>query len=337
MASISFFEVTPVERAYLKKSPLAKHSLKVYEEKIQDVDPKLLRNVDIISVFIYSQLTRAIIEKAHRLKFVATCSTGFDHIDLAACRKRKIVVSNVPSYGENTVAEHTFALILALSRKVHQAYFRTIHGDFSFEGLQGFDLQGKTLGVVGTGHIGLHVIRIAKGFGMNVVAFDVNKNNFMAETLGFKYVSFDKLLSQSDIISLHAPYNPKTHHMINKDNVRKIKKGALLINTARGGLVETEALAIALDQGILSGAGLDVLEGEELIKEERQILSKQFSLDHLKTLLQNHILLNRENVVITPHIAFNSKEAALRIIDTTIANIQAFLAGKPENIVSHSK
>ncbi len=337
MASISLFEVTPVERAYLKKSALAKHSLKIYEEKIQDVDPKLLRNVDILSVFIYSQVTRAIIEKARKLKLVATCSTGYDHIDLAACRKRKIVVSNVPSYGENTVAEHTFALILALSRKVHQAYFRTIHGDFSFEGLQGFDLQGKTLGVVGTGHIGLHVIRIAKGFGMNVVAFDVNKNSFMAETLGFTYVPFDKLLSHSDIISLHAPYNPRTHHMINKENIKKIKHGALIINTARGGLVETEALVIALDKEILSGAGLDVLEGEELIKEERQILSKQFSLDHLKTLLQNHILLNRENVVITPHIAFNSKEAALRIIDTTIANIQGFLAGKPENVVATAK
>ncbi len=337
MATISFFEVTPAERAYIKKSALARHTLKLYEEKIQDVESSALRTVEIISVFIYSQVNRAIVQKARRLKMIATCSTGFDHIDLTACRKRKIVVSNVPTYGENSVAEHAFALILALSRKVHQAYFRTIHGDFSFEGLQGFDLQGKTLGVVGTGHIGVHVIRIARGFGMNVVAYDVAKNSFMAETLGFTYVPFDKLLSQADIISLHAPYNPQTHHMINKENIRKIKRGALLINTARGGLVETEALAIALDQGILSGAGLDVLEGEELIKEERQILSKQFSLDHLKTLLQNHILLNRENVVITPHIAFNSKEAALRIIDTTISNIQAFLAGKPENQVPFPK
>jgi D-lactate dehydrogenase len=172
---------------------------------------------------------------------------------------------------------------------------------------------------------------------MKVVAFDIKKDSFMAETLGFTYVSFDDLLAQSDIISLHAPYNPATHHLINMTNIRKIKKGALLINTARGALVETEALARALDEGILSGAGLDVLEGEDLIKEERQILSHEFSVGNLKTLLQNHILLNRENVVITPHIAFNSKEAFLRILDTTTSNIKAFLAGKPENVVSAKK
>jgi D-lactate dehydrogenase len=169
---------------------------------------------------------------------------------------------------------------------------------------------------------------------MNVIAFDVAKNHFMAETLGFRYVTLEKLLSDSDIISLHAPYNTYTHHLINKQNIHNIKHGALLINTARGGLVETEALVTALDQGILAGAGLDVLEGEELIKEERQILSQDFSVDRLKTLLQNHILLNRENVVITPHIAFNSREAFLRILDTTVKNIEAFMAGKPENIAS---
>ena len=132
---------------------------------------------------------------------------------------------------------------------------------------------------------------------------------------------------------MHAPYNKHTHHMINKDNIKKIKRGAIFINTARGGLVDTEALALALDQGFLSGAGLDALEGEDLIKEERQILSTDFPADRLKTLLQNHILLNRENVVITPHIAFNSKEAFERILNTTLANIRAFLAGRPENLV----
>jgi D-lactate dehydrogenase len=336
MPIISFFEAAAHERAYLRKSPLKAYTLRLYEEKLQESNLSLLRDVDILSVFIYSRVTEAALKKAPRLKLIATCSTGYDHIDLATCRKRKVAVVNVPSYGENTVAEHTFALILALSRKVHQAYFRTTRGDFSFAGLEGFDLQGKTLGIVGTGHIGLHVIRIAKGFGMKVIAFDVVKNAFMAETLGFEYVPFDTLLTQSDIISLHAPYNKHTHHMINKDNIKKIKRGALLINTARGGLVSTEALALALDQRILSGAGLDVLEGEELIKEERQILSREFPIDPLKTLLQNHILLNRENVVITPHIAFNSREALQRVLDTTVSNIQAFLAGKPENLVRNS-
>jgi D-lactate dehydrogenase len=243
------------------------------------------------------------------------------------------LVANVPHYGENTVAEHTFALILALSRKVHQAYVRTIRGDFSFTGLQGFDLKGKTLGVIGTGRIGLHVIRMAKGFGMEVLAHDKFKNTLMAETLGFDYAGLEDLLKRSDIVTLHAPYMPETHHMINKGNIGLIKKGALLINTARGGLVETEALTRALDQGRLAGAGLDVLEGEELIKEENQILSGSFPADKMRTLLQNHILLHRENVVITPHIAFNSREALFRILQTTVDNIRAFQRGSPENLV----
>lgn len=304
---------------------------------MQDTPAAVLKHVEIASVFIYSSLRAETLRRMPRLKMIATRSTGLDHIDLVVCRKRKITVSYVPSYGENTVAEHTFALILALSRKVHQAYFRTTRGDFSFEGLEGFDLNGKTLGIIGTGHIGLHAARIARGFGMRVIAYDVRPNPFMAETLGFKYVPFERLLGTSDIITLHAPYSPQTHHMINKDNIRKIKRGALLINTARGGLVETEALTLALDQGILAGAGLDVLEGEELIKEERQILSKEFSMERLRTLLQNHILLNRENVVITPHIAFNSREAFQRIIGTTATNIEAFLAGRPENTVIHTR
>lgn len=330
---VCFLEATPFERRYLKKGPLRARALRFLEGKIEELPAEALRTADVLSVFINSRITGELLRKAPRLRMIATRSTGFDHIDLAACRKRGLIVSNVPSYGENTVAEHTFALILALSRKVHQAYFRTIRGDFSFQGLEGFDLKGKTLGVVGTGHIGTHAIRIAKGFGMDVIAFDVVKNSLVAETLGFSYVPFEALLARSDIISLHAPYNAGTHHMINAGNIGKIKRGALLINTARGALVETAALAKALDEGILAGAGLDVLEGEELIKEERQILSHDYPVDRLKTLLQNHILLNRENVVITPHIAFNSREAFLRILDTTVANIEGFLAGRPENVV----
>lgn len=333
MATLCFFETTPVEKTFLKKGPLGKHRLLLFPEAIQEVDPMRYKRADVLSVFVYSHVDKAVLARCRNVKLVATRSTGFDHIDVTACKKRRIPIATVPSYGENTVAEHTFALMLSLSRKVHQAYHRTIRGNFSFEGLQGFDLQGKTLGVVGTGHIGLHAIRIARGFGMRVVAFDVRKNEFMAETLGYQYVPFDTLLAEADIISLHAPYNTHTHHLINGENIAKIKRGALLVNTARGGLVETEALVRALDEGILAGAGLDVLEGEELIKEERQILSQNFSVDRLKTLLQNHILLNRENVVITPHIAFNSKEAFMRILETTVNNIQAFLSGKPENLV----
>jgi D-lactate dehydrogenase len=325
-------EVSPGERDYLKRCPFH-GEMKIYDARAEQLPKDVLRGATILSPFIYSNVSAGVLKGMPKLKLIATRSTGFEHINLTECRKRHIAVANIPYYGENTVAEHTFALILALSRKVHQAYFRTMRGDFSFEGLQGFDLKGKTIGVVGTGHIGIHVIRIARGFAMRVLAYDINRNEFMADTLGFKYVPLEKLLELSDIITLHAPYNPKTRHMINKDNINQIKRRALLINTARGGLVDTEALAQALDKGIISGAGLDVLEGEELIKEERQILSKDFETSRLRTLIENHILMNRENVVITPHMAFNSREAFMRILDTTIDNISAFLSGSPANLV----
>ena len=269
-----------------------------------------------------------------RLKMVATRSTGYDHIDLKAARRRGIAVANVPSYGENTVAEHTFALFLSLSRNVHKAYLKTTQADFSLEGLQGFDLKGKILGVVGAGHIGLHVIKIAKGFGMKVLAYDVRRQPFLSEVLDFQYASLNELLQASDIVTLHTPYGPQTHHLINRPAIQQMKRGALLINTARGSLVETDALVWGLDQGIVGGAALDVLEGEDLIKEERQLLSADFSKEKLVTALKNHILLHRENVVITPHIAFFSKEALQRIVETTVSNIFNFLSGTPTNLVN---
>ncbi|MBI3012838.1 MAG: hydroxyacid dehydrogenase [Elusimicrobia bacterium] len=331
---IAFFEVTDWECDFIRKSSLSQgNEILFFPEELTDKDIARLASCEVISVFIYSRLMRDRLEKLPQVRLIATRSTGYDHIDTETCVNKKIQVANVPFYGENTVAEHTFALILALSRNVHKAYVRTVRGDFSLDGLKGFDLKGKTLGVVGAGHIGLHVIKMARGFDMQVLAYDMTKNHFLAEVLGFQYCGLDELLSQSDIISLHAPYNPKTHHLIHAGNISKIKRGALFINTARGGLVETGALVKALDDGILSGAGLDALEEEDLIKEEKQILSHQFPQSKLETLVKNHILLNRENVVITPHIAFYSQEALQRILETTVSNIQSFLGQKPSNLV----
>jgi lactate dehydrogenase-like 2-hydroxyacid dehydrogenase len=225
------------------------------------------------------------------------------------------------------VAEHTFALILALSRKVHEAFVRVRQGNFSLDGLRGFDLKDKTIGVVGAGHIGLHVIRIARGFGMNVLAFDVRRDRFLAEVLGFAYADLDSLLGRSDIITLHAPDNQHTHHLIHPGNVGKIKRGAVLINTARGGLVNTEALLQALGDGILAGAGLDVLEGEESVLEESALLADKANPELLRRAIQNHLILKKPNVVFTPPNAFNSQEALERILQTTAENIMAFVAG----------
>jgi D-lactate dehydrogenase len=268
---IAFFEIQNWEKKILKKQ-LKNHELIFFKETLEQEYIKKIKNIDLLSVFIYSKVNKKILSQLPKLKMINTRSTGFDHIDLKEVKKRKIVVCNVPSYGENTVAEHTFALILALSRNIHKTYLRTTRENYSIEGLKGFDLKNKTIGVIGAGKIGLNVIKIAKGFDMNVLAYDAYPNNFMADILDFQYVELNEIFKKSDIISLHTPYNENTHHLINKKNINLIKKGAILINTARGGIVQTEALIEALDKKIILGAGLDVLEGEELIKEEKQLL-----------------------------------------------------------------
>jgi D-lactate dehydrogenase len=329
---IAFFEVEDWEEEYLK-GKLSGHQLKFSNEKLSLENAAQIKDFDALSVFIYSKIDEQIIQEIPNLKLVTTRSTGFDHIDLDVCKKRGITVCNVPSYGENTVAEHTFALILSLSRNMCKACIRRFEQDFSIEGLEGFDLKGKTIGVVGTGQIGLHVIRIAKGFGMNVVAYDVRQNKLLSEVLEFEYVTLEDLLARSDVITLHVPYMKATHHLMNKDTFKLVKKGAILINTARGSIVDTEALIDALDKKILAGAGLDVFEGEEVIKEEKQLLYEPKNLEVLASLVKDHILLSKDNVVFTPHIAFYSKEALERILETTVENVAAFVSGKPQNVV----
>lgn len=321
---IVFFETTTKEKSYLKKKFGKSFELKFYTDTLDENNTELISDADVISPFIYSDISSAVIRKAKRLKLISTRSTGFNHIDIKTAKSKKISVANVPYYGENTVAEHTFALILALSRNLHKAYVRTIRNDFNLKGLQGYDLKGKTLGVIGAGSIGVHVIKIAKGFGMNVIASDTNHKHILAELLDFEYESLDVLLKKSDIITLHCPYNRHTHHLINMKNVKFIKKGTLFINTARSGLIEAKALYYAVEKNIFGGVGLDVFDGEELVKEENQMLTKNVSVDHLESLLKRNILLRRENVIITPHMAFDSLEAVERIMDTTVENIKSF-------------
>lgn len=322
---ISFFEINKEDQNYIKKQ-LKGFKLNFFEETIQEVPQSKYKSSSIISVFIYSKVDRQIIESFSNLKVIMTRSTGFDHIDLDTCNFRNILVGNVPFYGENTVAEHTFALILNLSRKVHESYMRCKNEDYSIEGLEGFDLKGKTLGVIGVGHIGMHVIRMAKGFGMHVKAFDLHKDTFTSEILHFNYSDVEDILKNSDIISLHMPYNKFTHHFINKEKLSKMKKGAILINTARGGLVDTDALYQALKSGHIGGAGLDVIEGEELIQNDDALSTK--SMKKIHEIFRDKEIFKMPNVIFTPHNAFNSYEANKRIIDTTIENIQNF---KSEN------
>ena len=334
MPEIVFLEMEAWEEEILKRLCPPAWCARYYAAEADRIDLSVIGDAHIISVFIYSDLDASVLSQLPSLRMIATRSTGYDHIDMAYCRERNIVVSNVPSYGANTVAEHTFALLLSLSRNIYQARERTLRNDFSFHGLQGFDLMGKVLGVIGTGQIGQHVIRIAKGFEMRVLAYDPHQDVAASQRLGFEYVSLDALLAHSDVISLHCPLTAETRHLIGKQAFKKMKKGAYLINTARGGLIATEALLWALDAGIVAGAGLDVLEEEEAVREERELLSGRFDGHKLRAVLRNHVLLKHERVIITPHIAFNSREAVKRILQTTLENISAYLAQAPNNVVA---
>jgi D-lactate dehydrogenase len=329
---IGVFEAKGWQQKYLQER-LKKHKLIFVKSEINKRNVEKVKDCEGLIVFIGSKIDKEILSKLPKLKFVTTMSTGFDHIDVQECKRRGVKASNVPFYGENTVAEHTFALILALSRNVHKGIERTKKNDFSLEGLKGFDLKDKTLGVIGPGHIGQNVIRMALGFDMNVIAYGVEKDKELARRVGFKFVDLDKLFKESDIITIHVPLNPGTEHLIDKKAIRKMKKGVFIINTARGGIIDTTALLTGLDTGRVAGAALDVLEGEEDIKHEEELLKQDLSSREMKILIENHVLLKEKNVIVTPHMAFFTKEALERILDTTIENVNALSRNKTKNSV----
>lgn len=315
---IAFFEISEFEkRAFEEK--LSKNELLFFDKTIQEIDINKFIDCEVLCVFVHSEVNQDLLKNLTNLKLICTRSTGIDHIDSEYCKAQNIPIKNVPFYGENTVAEHTFALILSLSRKIHKSYIRSIQGNFSINGLQGFDLENKTIGIIGGGRIGLHVARIAKGFGMHVRIYDIHQDNFLAELINFKYISLDELLKTSDIVTLHIPLNKHTKYIINENSLKSFKSGSILINTSRGALIETKALIEALKVGRLSGVGLDVIEGEELLIEENIFNSPIEKA--AKLIVESKQLLDNENVVLTPHNAFNSVEAVNRIIDTTISNL----------------
>ena len=327
---IGIYEIEEWEEDFLEKK-LKGNEIFFSLDPLND-DTSNIEEIEILSIFIYTQITLDLLHKMPKLKLIVTRSTGYDHIDLDACKKKGILVTNIPEYGTQTVAEHTFAILLALSRKTIPSVERTRKSDFELSGLRGFDLYRKTIGVIGAGNIGQAVIRIAKGFGMDVLVSSHRQDIELAKKLGFMYVSMEHLYQASDIITYHVPLTQETKHMLNKDSLKKLKKGVVIINTARGGILETEALLIGLEEGIIQAVGIDVLEEECHVKEERQLLTAQFLKEcDIKTQLLNHVLLTKENVLVTPHNAFNSTEALERILEVTAENITAFLQQKPIN------
>jgi D-lactate dehydrogenase len=330
---IAFYELADRDIPYIQEQ-LTGHDLVFNQGKFND-DELPASDIEILSMFTGSPVTLKVVETLSSLKFVATRTTGFDHINLDALKEKNIPLSNVPAYGQNTVAELAFALILTLTRKTYPAIKRVKEqGLFSFDGFQGFDLAGKTLGVIGTGRIGAYAIKIAKGFGMEVVGYDPFPNEKLASEYGFTYVTLEELLATSDIFTIHVPYMPETHHLLNKDNLMKAKKGSILINTARGGLVETAGLVESLRAGVLAGAGLDVLEEEGFITDELKMMTQGHPQEEqLKVALADHELMQMDNVIITPHMGAQTTEALRRILETSIDNIKKFIEGTPQNLV----
>jgi D-lactate dehydrogenase len=255
------------------------------------------------------------------VELIALRCSGYNNVDRAACRRRGISVVHVPAYSPHAVAEHTVALMLMLNRRLHQAYLRNRAGYFVLEGLTGFDMRGKTVGVIGTGKIGQCVVEILLGFGCRMLVYDKYPSPQLADRVGVAYVELDDLLQQSDIVTLHVPLFPETHYLINAQAIQRMKRGAMLINTSRGGLVDTKALIDGLKSGQIGLAGLDVYEEEAGI----------FFHDVSNRVLSDDVLarlLTFNNVVITSHQAFLTQEALANIADTTLANLAEFQSGK---------
>lgn len=334
---IGFFELEGWEENIVRQA-LTGHELFFSKEKVDEEHLPEPKDLEIISIFVNSHITAKVLEVLPNLKLITTNSTGFEHIDLAACKAKGIKVTYVPGYGNNTVAEFAFGLILNLTRRIYQAIDGVKERDsFSLDGLRGIDLKGRTLGVIGTGRIGKESIKIGKGFGMNVLAYDPYPDTESAQTLGYAYLALKDLLPQCDVITLHCPLTDQTRHILNMDNIGLVKNGAYLVNTARGGLIETNALVWALENGILAGAGLDVLEEEGETKDEMAFLKEEHPHEEvLRNVLENHVLMKMPNVLITPHAAFDSEEALKRILDTTLQNINGFLGNNlnPKNTLA---
>lgn len=314
---------------------------------------EVARDAEIFSGFIHSPIDEAFLEGHPGLMLIATRSTAYYHIDVKSCANHHVTVCRVDSYGDSVVAEHAFALLLALARRLREAMTVKASSYFSYESLRGMALKSKTLGLVGAGRVGQNMVPIARGFGMRVIACDIRRSPDLARRLGFQYVGFEELLHRSDVLSLHASLTPATYHILDEAAFAECRPGVLVINTAHGKLIHTDALIKALDEEIVGGAGLDVLGEESVLRHHAWHVIREEILErmqgrsadressvlyperamHLAKVMRLGDLLQRQNVVFTPHTAFNCAEAVERINRITVENIENFVAGEPANIV----
>ncbi len=322
--NITFFNLDNHEETFVRKH-LKGHRLSFEKEVATPRVAKKYSSAQAIGLFVMSKITKDVLDQLPSLKLIITLSTGYDHIDLEEVKKRGIRVYNVPLYGQRTVAEHTLALLFALNRRLIPGSLRTRKFNFDFRGLEGFDLYGKTIGVIGTGNIGQNVIRFVKAFGMKVLAYDAFPSDTLAKKLGFRYVRLSTLCKRSDFISLHLPLLPETKGIIGKKEFSLMKKDVQIINTSRGSLIDPVELLHALDNGAVRGAALDVLDHEhDLWNVSKQFTSFSGDVQRLDSFVQNVSLLRHPNVIVTPHLGFYTDEAIERILQTSIDNISRF-------------
>jgi len=325
---VAVFSTKPYDRSFLSAAA-GGHELVFFEPRLTPETTKLAAGFPAVCVFVNDQLDANVLRQLadQQTKLIALRCAGFNNADLEAASEFGMTVVRVPAYSPYAVAEHTVALILALNRKIHRSHSRVREGNFELSGLLGFDLNGRTVGIVGTGKIGAVVAKIMHGFGCQILAYDVVPNP-ECESLGAKYVPMSTLLSESDIITLHCPLTPETHHLIDAEALRTIKTGTALINTSRGAVIDTKAVVDALKSGKLGYLGIDVYE------EESDVFFHDMSNDVIQDDLLAR-LLTFPNVVVTGHQAFFTHEALQDIADTTRENISAFESGQPcENEVT---
>ncbi|WP_070330162.1 hydroxyacid dehydrogenase [Pseudomonas aeruginosa] len=331
--SVLFSDIAPADQAALQQRlPTHWHAHFVQNERlvVSDVGDE---DTEVLCVFVRTRVDESVLRLLPRVRLVATRSAGFDHIDLQACRRRGIAVCRVPDYGSASVAEHAFALLLGVARHLTQAHERARQGSFAYRGLTGFELEGKTLGIVGLGRIGRHVARIALGFGMEVLAYDPALAQSLditaAPIAGVRVVTWEQILQSSDVLSLHVPATQATHHLLDGQAFARVKPGMVLINTARGALIDEAALLHALEAGTVAAAGLDVLEQEGDLSPEVPTGCGGLGCDTGWS--ASSPLLTHPRVLVTPHVGFNTSEAIARILDETISNIAAWHAGRLRN------
>jgi D-lactate dehydrogenase len=327
---VAVFGAKPYSTEFLKSANAAfGHELVFLEAHLNERSAPLASGFPTICAFVNDQLDAPVLKQlqACGVRLIALRCAGYNHVDIAAAGQLGLTVMHVPAYSPYAVAEHTIALIMALNRKLCRAYNRVREGNFSIDGLLGFDMNGCTAGIVGTGKIGAIVIRILKGFGLNLLAHDPHQNPDVL-ALGARYVELRELYAQSDVISLHCPLTPATRHLINEETVRQMKAGVMLINTSRGALVDTQAVIEALKSGKIGYLGLDVYEEEgDLFFED---LSSQVIQDDVFARL-----LTFPNVIVTGHQAFFTRTAVANIARTTLQNISDFEAGRAVANVVH--